>query len=99
MNIWEKQVIVMMVPYFDSGPIYLTDATVVFNLRFLCFVHDSIKHTDDKNPSCEGGSPVEVPGEFDNDVSIVYTYSVKFLVSLNSCIMCNYYMAISVYQC
>uniref|UniRef100_A0A8C4F9H9 Transmembrane 9 superfamily member n=1 Tax=Dicentrarchus labrax TaxID=13489 RepID=A0A8C4F9H9_DICLA len=38
----------------------------------------SIKQVDEKNPSCEGGSPMEVPGEFDNDLSIVYTYSVSF---------------------
>uniref|UniRef100_A0A671UVJ0 Transmembrane 9 superfamily member n=1 Tax=Sparus aurata TaxID=8175 RepID=A0A671UVJ0_SPAAU len=38
----------------------------------------SIKNTDENNPTCEGGSPMEVPGEFDNDVSIIYTYSVTF---------------------
>lgn len=38
----------------------------------------SIKHIDEKNPTCEGGSPMEVPGQFDSDVSIGYTYSVKF---------------------
>ncbi|XP_042349821.1 transmembrane 9 superfamily member 2 isoform X1 [Plectropomus leopardus] len=38
----------------------------------------SIKQADEKNPSCDGGSPMEVPGEFDSDVSIVYTYSVAF---------------------
>lgn len=91
-------VIVMTLYYFDSGPFYLTDTTVVFNLRFLCFVYQSIKNTDEKNPSCAGGSPVEVPGEFDSDVSIIYTYSVTFEVSLNSCLVSNYYIAISVYQ-
>ncbi|TNN72759.1 Transmembrane 9 superfamily member 2 [Liparis tanakae] len=38
----------------------------------------SIKQADENNPSCEGGSPMEVPGVFENDVSIVYTYSVTF---------------------
>ncbi|KAM9850058.1 transmembrane 9 superfamily protein member 5 isoform 2-T2 [Aulostomus maculatus] len=38
----------------------------------------SIAQTDEKNPICEGGNPMEVPGEFENDVSIVYTYSVSF---------------------
>ncbi|KAM6952703.1 transmembrane 9 superfamily member 2-like [Lycodopsis pacificus] len=38
----------------------------------------SIKQADAKNPNCEGGSPMEVPGPFDDDVSIVYTYSVIF---------------------
>ncbi|KAE8285736.1 Transmembrane 9 superfamily member 2 Precursor [Larimichthys crocea] len=38
----------------------------------------SIKNTDEKNPTCSGGTPMEVPGEFDNDVSIIYTYSVEF---------------------
>lgn len=51
-------------------------------------MHNSIKNTDPKNPICEGGSPMEVPGEFDSDVSIVYTYSVKFKVSLQTiCVM------------
>ncbi|KAM3866577.1 transmembrane 9 superfamily protein member 5 isoform 3-T3 [Diretmus argenteus] len=38
----------------------------------------SIKHLDEKNPSCDGGSPMEIPGEFDGDVAITYTYSVSF---------------------
>ncbi|XP_071772260.1 transmembrane 9 superfamily protein member 5 isoform X2 [Centroberyx gerrardi] len=38
----------------------------------------SIKHADEKNPVCDGGSPMEIPGEFDNDVAITYTYSVTF---------------------
>ncbi|XP_068450427.1 transmembrane 9 superfamily protein member 5 [Clinocottus analis] len=38
----------------------------------------SIKQADEKNPSCEGGTPMEVPGVFENEVSIVYTYSVTF---------------------
>lgn len=48
----------------------------------MCFVYNSIKNTDEKNPSCEDSSPVEVPAEFDSDVTVVYTYSVKFEVSL-----------------
>uniref|UniRef100_A0A8D3DNN6 Transmembrane 9 superfamily member n=1 Tax=Scophthalmus maximus TaxID=52904 RepID=A0A8D3DNN6_SCOMX len=38
----------------------------------------SIKQADEKNPSCEGTNPMEVPVEFNEDVSIVYTYSVTF---------------------
>lgn len=38
----------------------------------------SIKNTDEKNPSCDGGTPMEVPAEFENDVTIVYTHSVTF---------------------
>lgn len=45
------------------------------------FVISSIKNTDEKNPTCDGGTPMKVPAEFDNDVSIVYTYSVTFEVS------------------
>lgn len=44
-------------------------------------VYNSIKNTDEKNPSCDGGAPMKVPAEFDNDVSIVYTYSVNFEVN------------------
>lgn len=40
----------------------------------------SIKHVDENKPTCEETNPMEVPGEFDNDVSIVYTYSVTFEV-------------------
>ena len=52
--------------------------------HFVCFVHKSIKNTDEKNPTCEGGSPMEIPGEFDSDVSIIYTYSVSFEVGLQT---------------
>ncbi|KAM8909933.1 transmembrane 9 superfamily protein member 5 isoform 2-T2 [Spinachia spinachia] len=38
----------------------------------------SIKQKDDKTLNCEGSDPMEVPGTFDSDVSIVYTYSVTF---------------------
>lgn len=51
---------------------------------FVYFVHNSIKHTNADNPTCEGGNPMEVPGEFDNDVSIIYTYSVTFEVGLQT---------------
>lgn len=51
---------------------------------FVCFVNNSIKHADESNPSCDGGNPMEVPGDFDNDVSIVYTYSVAFEVGLQT---------------
>ncbi|XP_061136519.1 transmembrane 9 superfamily protein member 5 isoform X2 [Syngnathus typhle] len=38
----------------------------------------SINHADAKNPNCEGTAPMAVPSQFENDVSIVYTYSVTF---------------------
>ncbi|XP_040029465.1 transmembrane 9 superfamily protein member 5 isoform X2 [Gasterosteus aculeatus] len=38
----------------------------------------SIKQTDEKNLNCETGVPMEVPGTFEADVSVVYTYSVTF---------------------
>ncbi|XP_033994744.1 transmembrane 9 superfamily member 2 isoform X1 [Trematomus bernacchii] len=38
----------------------------------------SINQADEKNPNCEGAIPMEVPGVFDSDVKIVYTYSVTF---------------------
>jgi len=38
----------------------------------------SIQHKDPKNPKCDGGVPTELPGEFDSDVQITYTYSVSF---------------------
>lgn len=38
----------------------------------------SIKHTDEKNLNCDGGNPMEVPAEFNGDVSIIYTYAVTF---------------------
>lgn len=47
-------------------------------------MHNSIKNTDADNPNCDGGPPMEVPAEFDNDLSIIYTYSVEFNVSFCS---------------
>lgn len=47
----------------------------------ICFMYNSIKNTDEKNPSCDGGTPMEVPAEFENDVTIVYTHSVTFEVN------------------
>lgn len=44
-------------------------------------MYNSIKNTDEKNPSCDGGTPMEVPAEFENDVTIVYTHSVTFEVN------------------
>ncbi|XP_051937770.1 transmembrane 9 superfamily member 2 isoform X2 [Hippocampus zosterae] len=38
----------------------------------------SINHADEKTPNCENTAPMEVPSQFNNDVSIVYTYSVTF---------------------
>ncbi|XP_013860220.1 transmembrane 9 superfamily protein member 5 [Austrofundulus limnaeus] len=38
----------------------------------------SIKHNDEKKPTCDGGSPMEVPVDFTDDVKITYTYSVTF---------------------
>ncbi|XP_037316878.1 transmembrane 9 superfamily protein member 5 isoform X1 [Pungitius pungitius] len=38
----------------------------------------SIKQTDEKALNCGLNDPMEVPGTFDGDLSVVYTYSVKF---------------------
>uniref|UniRef100_A0A669BWV7 Transmembrane 9 superfamily member n=1 Tax=Oreochromis niloticus TaxID=8128 RepID=A0A669BWV7_ORENI len=38
----------------------------------------SIKHADEDHPNCDGGNPMEVPADFNADVSIVYTYAVTF---------------------
>uniref|UniRef100_A0A8C5GHF9 Transmembrane 9 superfamily member n=1 Tax=Gouania willdenowi TaxID=441366 RepID=A0A8C5GHF9_GOUWI len=38
----------------------------------------SLNQVDEKKPNCRGGPPMEVSGEFKNDLSIVYTYSVTF---------------------
>lgn len=38
----------------------------------------SINHKDENPLNCDGGAPMEIPGEFENDVSVVYTYSVTF---------------------
>ncbi|KAL6117444.1 uncharacterized protein ACO6RY_15232 [Pungitius sinensis] len=38
----------------------------------------SIKQTDEKTLNCGLNDPMEVPGTFDGDLSVVYTYSVKF---------------------
>ncbi|XP_062332265.1 transmembrane 9 superfamily protein member 5 isoform X2 [Osmerus eperlanus] len=37
----------------------------------------SIAQADEKNPVCDG-PPMEVPGEFESDLKITYTYSVTF---------------------
>uniref|UniRef100_A0A096M0B5 Transmembrane 9 superfamily member n=3 Tax=Poecilia TaxID=8080 RepID=A0A096M0B5_POEFO len=38
----------------------------------------SIKQVDENDPKCESGNPMEVPAEFKEDVTIVYTYAVTF---------------------
>uniref|UniRef100_A0A1A7X4K1 Transmembrane 9 superfamily member n=1 Tax=Iconisemion striatum TaxID=60296 RepID=A0A1A7X4K1_9TELE len=38
----------------------------------------SIKHTDENKLNCDNSSPMEVPVDFKDDVSIIYTYSVTF---------------------
>ncbi|XP_008418944.1 transmembrane 9 superfamily protein member 5 isoform X2 [Poecilia reticulata] len=38
----------------------------------------SIKQVDENEPKCESGNPMEVPAEFKEDVTIVYTYAVTF---------------------
>uniref|UniRef100_A0A672YQL7 Transmembrane 9 superfamily member n=1 Tax=Sphaeramia orbicularis TaxID=375764 RepID=A0A672YQL7_9TELE len=43
----------------------------------------SIKHADENSVNCDGGNPMEIPGDFDKDVSVVYTYSVTFEVENN----------------
>lgn len=60
-------------------------------MMLFCFVHNSIKHTDEKNLNCDGGNPMEVPAEFNGDVSIIYTYAVTFEVGLLTLILitCN----------
>ena len=44
------------------------------------FVCDSIAQADENAPVCDG-PPMEVPGEFESDLKITYTYSVTFEVS------------------
>lgn len=38
----------------------------------------SFKQTDENKLNCEAGDPMKIPVEFKDDVTIVYTYSVKF---------------------
>ncbi|KAK7922489.1 hypothetical protein WMY93_009391 [Mugilogobius chulae] len=38
----------------------------------------SIYQKDEKSLNCDGGPPMEIPGQFENDVSVIYTYSVSF---------------------
>ncbi|KAF3694042.1 Transmembrane 9 superfamily member 2 Precursor [Channa argus] len=38
----------------------------------------SIKHVDENNLNCEVTNTMEVPVEFENDLSIIYSYSVTF---------------------
>lgn len=68
--------------FFLYESISLVSDSLIIQLFFMCFIYNSIKNTDENNPSCEDGSPMEVPAEFDSDVTVVYTYSVKFEVSL-----------------
>lgn len=53
---------------------------ILFNYFFL-----SYKHTDENNLSCEG-PPMEIPGEFNSKLNLIYTYSVTFEVSIESVI-------------
>ncbi|KAM8847998.1 transmembrane 9 superfamily protein member 5 isoform 2-T2 [Synchiropus picturatus] len=39
----------------------------------------SIEHTDEKKLDCEKATPMEIPVKFENDVQIIYTYSVTFV--------------------
>uniref|UniRef100_UPI00358ED3DD transmembrane 9 superfamily member 2-like n=1 Tax=Myxine glutinosa TaxID=7769 RepID=UPI00358ED3DD len=38
----------------------------------------SIKHADEQNPTCKG-PPMDIPGDFNKEVRILYTYSIHFL--------------------
>lgn len=49
---------------------------------FVYVLYNSIKHADENPTNCDGGNPMEIPGDFDKDVSVVYTYSVSFEVVL-----------------
>lgn len=51
-------------------------------VKIMEFVHNSIKHNDETKPTCDGGSPMEVPADFTDDIKITYTYAVTFVVSL-----------------
>lgn len=45
----------------------------------------SIKHSGDGKPDCSVKDPMEIPnGNLKEDLDIVYTYSVKFMVSVQS---------------
>lgn len=39
----------------------------------------SINHKDEKSLNCDGSAPMEIPGDFGRDVSVVYSYAVKFV--------------------
>ncbi|XP_053735845.1 transmembrane 9 superfamily member 2 isoform X2 [Synchiropus splendidus] len=39
----------------------------------------SIEHTDEQKLDCEKATPMEIPVKFENDVQIIYTYSVTFV--------------------
>lgn len=59
---------------------FIDTCVLIFNKNVVCFVH-SINHPA-TGPNCDSGTPMEIPGEFDSDVSIMYTYSVTFEVGL-----------------
>jgi hypothetical protein len=48
-------------------------------------VPHSIKHSNPDKPDCSSKDPMEIPsGNLKENLDIVYTYSVKFMVSVQS---------------
>jgi hypothetical protein len=48
-------------------------------------VPHSIKHSDPEKLDCSVKDPVEIPfGDLEKDLDILYTYTVKFVVSVQS---------------
>jgi len=48
-------------------------------------VPHSIKHPKNGKPDCNLKDPMQIPsGDLQEDMEIVYTYSVKFVVSVQS---------------
>jgi len=48
-------------------------------------VPHSIKHSNLKKPDCSVKDPMEIPnGDLKENLDIVYTYSVRFVVSVQS---------------
>ncbi|KAM9795510.1 transmembrane 9 superfamily protein member 5 [Neosynchiropus ocellatus] len=39
----------------------------------------SIEHTDENKLDCEKATPMEIPVKFENDIQVIYTYSVTFV--------------------
>ena len=52
----------------------------------VCSVRDSIKHEDKDKLVCDTAVPMDVFGDFVNDLEITYTYSVSFEVGVCVCV-------------